>query len=203
MFNYVLAMPFEVTDDMGLVLNGATDWQYVPLQDGIMQYFWHESVAGLVIDPGANIFLDGDVRSHAELAGLISLCLLLTRLRANTLGGVRMSDPARPDDPGDIYFSSHGYLCFTVRRVKRGSAHIQAFVKSISPPPAANTLRNMIWAKLRLALAVKKDGSRLIGPRLWGDDPKWVADVISTKMKEILHRGDCGIPLGTFISSHS
>jgi hypothetical protein len=82
--------------------------------------------------------------------------MLLFWFRADTLGGVRMGDPARPDDHGDIYFSSHGYLCFTVRRVKRGSAHIQAFVKSISPPPPANTLRTMIWAKLRLALAVKK-----------------------------------------------
>ena len=61
----------------------------------------------------------------------------------------------------------------------------------------------MIWAKLRLALDVKKNGTRLIGPQLWGDDPKRAADVISQKMKEILHRGDCGIPLGTFISSHS
>ena len=129
--------------------------------------------------------------------------MLLFWFRADTLGGVRKGDPARPDDPGDIYFSSHGYLCFTVRRVKRGSAHIQAFVKSISPPPPANTLRTMIWAKLRLALDVKKNGTRLIGPQLWGDDPKRAADVISQKMKEILHRGDCGIPLGTFISSHS
>jgi hypothetical protein len=77
-----------------------------------------------------------------------------------------MGDPARPDDPGDIYFNLHGYLCFTVRRVKRGSAHIQECVKSTSPPPTANTLRTMIWAKLRLALAVKKNGIRMVGPQL-------------------------------------
>jgi hypothetical protein len=75
MFNYVPAMPFEVMDNMGLVLNGATDWQHVPLQDGIMQYFWHEFVVGLVTDPGADIFLDGNVRSPAELTGLLNLLL--------------------------------------------------------------------------------------------------------------------------------
>jgi hypothetical protein len=36
--------------------------------------------------------------------------MLLFWFRADTLGGVRMSDPARPDDPSDIYFSSHEYL---------------------------------------------------------------------------------------------
>ena len=114
-----------------------------------------------------------------------------------------MGDPAIPDDPGDIYFNRHGYLCFTVRRVKRGTAHIQAFVNSIAPPPQGNRLRTMIWVRLRLALGVQKNGTRLIGPQLWGDDPKRVADVISKKMKELLHRGDTGVPLGTFISSHS
>ena len=34
MFHYVPDMPFEVTDDMGLVLNGGTDWHRVPLHDG-------------------------------------------------------------------------------------------------------------------------------------------------------------------------
>jgi hypothetical protein len=84
--------------------------------------------------------------------------MLLFWFRADTLGMVRIGDLARPDDRGDIYFSSHGYLCFTVRRVKRGSAHIHEFVKSFSPPPPANTLRTtcMMWAKLRLALDVKK-----------------------------------------------
>ena len=129
--------------------------------------------------------------------------MLLFWFRADTLGGVRRGDPAIPDDPGDIYFNRHGYLCFTVRRVKRGNAHIQAFVKSIAPPPQGNRLRTMIWARLRLALGVQKNGTRLIGPQLWGDDPKRVADVISKKMKELLHRGDTGVPLGTFISSHS
>ena len=108
----------------------------------------------------------------------------------DTLGGVLSGDSARPDDPGDIYSSAHGYLCFTVRRVKRGTAHIHAFVKSIAPPPRSNTLRTMIWAQLRNALAVKKNGIRLIGPQLWGDDPKRVADVISKKMKELLNRSD-------------
>ena len=77
MFHYVPDMPFEVTDDMGMVLNGGTDWHHVPLQDGIMQYFWHEFVSDteLVTEPGANIFLDGNVRSPAELAGLINLLL--------------------------------------------------------------------------------------------------------------------------------
>jgi hypothetical protein len=82
--------------------------------------------------------------------------MLLFWFRADTLEGVRKGDPARPDDPSDIYFNSHEYLCFTVRRVKRGCAHIQTFVKLISPPPPTNTLRTMIWAMLRLALAVKK-----------------------------------------------
>ena len=36
----------------------------------------------------------------------------------------------------------------------------------------------------------KKNGIRLIGPQLWGDDPKRVADVISKKMKELLNRSD-------------
>jgi hypothetical protein len=77
MFHYVPDMPFEVTDDMGMVLNGGTDWHHVPLQDGIMQYFWHEFVSDteLVTEPGANIFLDGNVRSPAELAGLNNLLL--------------------------------------------------------------------------------------------------------------------------------
>ena len=61
----------------------------------------------------------------------------------DTLGGVLSGDSARPDDPGDIYSSAHGYLCFTVRRVKRGTAHIQAFVKTIAPPPQSNTLRTI------------------------------------------------------------
>jgi len=129
--------------------------------------------------------------------------MLLFWFRADTLGGVLSEDPARPDDLGDIYFNSHGFLCFTVRRVKRGTAHIQAFVKSIAPPPRTNKLRTMIWAQLRNALAVQKNGTRLIGPQLWGDDPKRVADVISKKMKELLNRSDSGVPLGTFISSHS
>jgi hypothetical protein len=50
--------------------------------------------------------------------------MLLFWFRAETLGGVLSGDPTRPDDP--IYkFNSHGFLCFTVRRVKRGTAHIQ------------------------------------------------------------------------------
>jgi hypothetical protein len=129
--------------------------------------------------------------------------VLLFWFRADTLGGVLSGDPARPEDHGDIYFNSHGYLCFTVRWVKRGTAHIQAFVKSIAPPPQSNTLRTMIWAQLRNALAVKKNGIRLIGPPLWGDDPKRAADVIAKKMKELLDRSDSRIPLGAFISSHS
>ena len=129
--------------------------------------------------------------------------MLLFCFRSDTLGGVLSGDLARPDDPRDIYFNSHGFMCFSVRRVKRGTAHIQAFVKSIAPPPRSNTLRTMIWAQLRNALAVQKNGTRLIGPQLWGDDPKRVADVISKKMKEILNRSDSGVPLGTFISSHS
>ena len=77
MFHYVPGMPFEVKDEMGLVLNGGTDWHHVPLHDGIMQHFWHEFVSdtGLVTESGANIFLDGNVRSHAELAGLLNLLL--------------------------------------------------------------------------------------------------------------------------------
>ena len=77
MFHYVPDMPFEVKDEMGMVLNGGTNWNHVTLQAGIMQHFWHEFVSdtGLVTEPGANIFLDGNVRSPAELSGLLNLLL--------------------------------------------------------------------------------------------------------------------------------
>jgi hypothetical protein len=63
----------------------------------------------------------------------------------------------------------------------------------------------MIWAQLRNALVVKKNGIRLIGPQLWGNDPKRAADVVSKKMKglHVLDRSDSEIQLGAFISSHS
>jgi hypothetical protein len=123
--------------------------------------------------------------------------MLLFWFRSDTMGGVQRGD-------SDIYFNSEGYLCFVVRRVKRGTAHIRAFVKSIAPPDAANDLRCMIWKKLKIALQVMgPDGTRLIGPQLWGDDPKRVSDVVTRKMKELLNCRDMGVALGTFISSHS
>jgi hypothetical protein len=58
--------------------------------------------------------------------------------------------------------------------------------------------------KIKIALQIKGlDGTRLMGPQLWGDDPKRVSDIITRKMKEILNRRDMGVALGTFISSHS
>ena len=108
--------------------------------------------------------------------------------------------------PKQLIVALKGYLCFVVRRVKRGTAHIRVFVKSIAPPDAANDLRCtcMIWKKLKIALQVMgPDGTRLIGPQLWGDDPKRVSDVVTRKMKELLNCRDMGVALGTFISSHS
>ena len=75
MFHYVPAMPFEVKDSMDITINGGTEWDHVTLQAGVMQHFWHDFVSdtGLVTDPGAKVFLDGNIRSSDELTALIDL----------------------------------------------------------------------------------------------------------------------------------
>ena len=82
MFHYVPAMPFEVKDSMDITINGGTEWDHVTLQAGVMQHFWHDFVSdtGLVTDPGAKVFLDGNVRSPAELAGLLNLAYFPPRM---------------------------------------------------------------------------------------------------------------------------
>jgi hypothetical protein len=96
--------------------------------------------------------------------------------------------------PKQLIVALKGYLCFVVRRVKRGTAHIRAFVKSIASPYAANDLRCMVWKELKIALQIIDISTH---------DPKRVCDVIARKMKELLNRRDMGVALGTFISSHS
>jgi hypothetical protein len=80
MFELLHDQQFEVRDNGGPVRNGATDWRDVPLQGDMMKFIWNKFVsdAGLVTNPGANIFMDGDVHSAEELTGLLNLLLFTT-----------------------------------------------------------------------------------------------------------------------------
>jgi hypothetical protein len=85
--------------------------------------------------------------------------------RADTMAGIRTDIP----DDLDIWFSNDGYLCFRVRRSKRGNADVQPFIRTIAPPPESNTTRRNIWRKLVFAIElIGPDDQRLLGPALWG-----------------------------------
>ena len=120
--------------------------------------------------------------------------------RADTMAGIRTDIPNDPD----IWFSAEGYLCFRVRRVKRGNADVQPFIRTIAPPPESNTTRRNIWRKLAFAIEqVGSDGQRLLGPALWGFEPRQVSDKISTAMRTYLPKDLMGVDASSFISSHS
>ena len=81
MFHYVPDMPFEVKDELGIVVNGATAWNHVPLQAGIMQHFLHEFVSdtGLVTDLVLTYSWMGTFAPLQNSRGcLTSFCILLT-----------------------------------------------------------------------------------------------------------------------------
>jgi hypothetical protein len=120
--------------------------------------------------------------------------------RADSMAGIRTDITNGPD----IWFSNAGYLCFRVRRVKRGNADVQPFICTIAPPPTSNTTRCNIWRNIAFAIElVGKDGQRLLGPALWGLQSHHVSDKISTAMRTYLPKDLMGVDASSFISSHS
>ena len=163
----------------------------------------HPGLRVPVSGQGLNFVLD---KFHAERDHLlltwwaVYIIMALLWLRADTMAGIRTDDPTNPD----VYFSERGYLCFVVRRVKRGGRGCPPFIRQIAPPAPDNTVRCMLWAKLKQVVVLSgKDGRRLLGPGLWGTQPRRVADVISKQMHIMLPKASVGVHAESYISSHS
>ena len=119
--------------------------------------------------------------------------MLLFWFRADTIAGYQ---------PGDIVFNEFGAMSFLVRRVKRGTAHVQPFRKTIPPP--SNPLLREIFAVIRYATTLKDaDDSFVLSAELWGTEPKRVSDLITDAMNRLLDSNDLFIAPGSFVSSHS
>jgi hypothetical protein len=99
--------------------------------------------------------------------------MALLWLRADTMAGIRTDDPTNPD----VYFNERGYLCFVVRRVKRGGRGCAPFIRQVAPPAPGNSVRCLLWAKLEQVVVLSgPDGERLLGPVLWGSRPRTCFD---------------------------
>jgi hypothetical protein len=137
---------------------------------------------------------DNEHPSHRRVCWFtVFLVQLLFWFRADTIAGYQ---------PGDIRFNAAGDMSFLVRRLKRGSAHIQPFSKGI-PAPTTEILA-VIFAVIRHAISIETaTGTYCFGPWLWGDQPGNVSDKITCAMDELLDYDDLFIPEGSFVSSHS
>ena len=131
---------------------------------------------------------------HKRVAWLaVFLVMLIFWFRADTIAGYQ---------PGDIIFNEAGAMNFVVRRLKRGTAHVQPFSKSI-PTLATSKLRQIfavIWHAVALRTA---DGQFWFSSYLWGTKPQAVSDCVTKAMDEMLDYRQLFIPEGSFISSHS
>jgi hypothetical protein len=54
--------------------------------------------------------------------------MALLWLRADTMAGIHTDDPQNPD----VYFNARGYLCFVIRRIKRGGRGCTPFIRQVS-----------------------------------------------------------------------
>ena len=125
----------------------------------------------------------------------VFLVQLLFWFRADTIAGYQQ---------GDIRFNTTGDMNFLVRRLKRGTAHVQPFSKSIPAPAPTNDLLIAVFGVIRHAIGLSTgDGTPCFGPWLWGDQPGQVSDKISRAMDELLDYDELFIPEGSFVSSHS
>ena len=123
----------------------------------------------------------------------VFLVQLLFWFRADTIAGYR---------PGDIRFNQSGAMDFTVRRLKRGTAHAQPFSKSVPAPQ--NPILAAVFAVIRHAVTLTDDeGSFVFSNELWGDKPKQVSDQITKAMDSLLRYDQLFISQGSFVSSHS
>jgi hypothetical protein len=143
---------------------------------------------------------------HAERDHMLlswwAACIIMALLwlRADTMAGIRTDDPQNPD----VYFNARGYLCFVVRRIKRGGRGFTPFIRQVAPPAPTNTVRCLLWAKLKQVVVLSgSDGRRLLGPVLWGSTPGRVADIVSKKMSVMLPKSNMGVHETAYISSHS
>ena len=128
--------------------------------------------------------------------------MLLFMFRADTMGGILSAD-------SDIRFLEDGSLNFMVRRLKRGTAHLQPFTRSIPAPPPTNTFRTRVFEVIRRAVALRNPQAPtepLIRAGFLGTTPARASDALTNAMDRLLSAnlsesfmmGD-----GSHISSHS
>jgi len=126
--------------------------------------------------------------------------MLLFLFRADTIGGIQSADT-------DIRFLRDGSLTFMVRRLKRGTAHLQPFARMIPAPK--NEFRRRVFAVIKKAVALRdpNDSSKaMIRAGFLGRSPGMASDEITKKMDGLLVTGLAESFMmgdGSHISSHS
>ena len=205
-FNFVYAAAGKAkswADDKGPIYDLRVSYKKASIAIGAQRGAEHPGLRVPIPAMGMHYIIKQFLLAHDPLTVIwfsVFIIMGLFWARADTMAGIRTDIP---DDP-DIWFSNDGYLCFRVRRVKRGNAGVQPFIRTIAPPPASNPTRRSIWRKLAFAIElVGPDGQRLLGPALWGFQPRHVSDKISTAMRTYLPKDLMGVDASSFISSHS
>ena len=144
-----------------------------------------------------------ELANGADLAyfGLFWIMLLFL-FRADTMGGIISAD-------SDIRFLGDGSLSFMVRRLKRGTAHLQPFTRTIPAPGAHNHIRKRVFAVIKRALALRDPEAPtqpMIRRGFLGNTPSKASDELTKAMDKLLVSGMAEAFMmgeGSHISSHS